>query len=111
MRSRVFIICRTQKFDTQSLEDYGERVFLLRVPVNTTNTAPLVRVLYDSLKDFQFDPMMDYVAVAGPHVHSMLLSALVAKVWGRMRLLVFSPHEGNYEETVLDLEEFDKIRV
>lgn len=105
--SNVFFLQDSSRFDTEAARSYGQRIFLfganLRTPLNPSG---LVEDYIQSLREHDFNPDEDYVALTGPVVQLAIFVGVLLRIYDTpIRFLIFDARRGQYEERVLNLTE------
>lgn len=103
--SRVFFLLKSDRFQTEEAEKFGERVFLfqnsLRSPLNPND---LILDCMDLLEENNFKLDEDYIAITGPVIQlSMFFAACLSK-YGIVQALIFDARTERYHERTINAE-------
>ena len=96
-KARVFFVGRSDRFQTNAAEEFGERTFL-RITTNPLETADFMREVVAELERERFNPDEDFVAMTGPALDLALFVGTIFGLWGDMNLkiLVFEARRDRY---------------
>ena len=103
--SRVFFVASSERFDTSTADQFGDKIDLLvsEREISPFATEKLLGTLSDRLEEQSFDPAVDYVAVTGPAALVALFLAVIAWKYPKARTLMFNAKEQKYLARSLDM--------
>lgn len=100
MRPRCFLI-EPVKLDIRDARTYGEIVLLFnendRRP-SIFSTESFLKAVQRRLEEENYDPLIDYILIAGPMVTVVVTAAEMAAAYGRIKVLMFNSNENQYIE-------------
>jgi hypothetical protein len=96
---RVFLVSRSERFNTQAAERFGMRTFL-DVSSSVFAVDKFIDEIYDKMVHERYQPGVDYIALTGPNLEVALLCATVFGAWPdrEQKLLLFDARSGYYTE-------------
>ena len=100
MKNRVFILAPDSRFNTESLERYGTRIYIYpRGFSNPFDVDSLALHIREALCDFNCE--VDYLALTGHAAGLAVFTAVTFKLFPRLRLLMFDARTSAYRLRVL----------
>lgn len=105
MTSRVFVIEPTRPDFLQGLQEYGEVVFIFQGSRASLFSDDFQTQLIASLREHNFDPDEDFVAVTGKQVPLFIFAAAVVANYGEVDALMFSSSERRYIQRTIGVVE------
>lgn len=97
-RERVFIVVRNSRFDVTPAEEFGRVEYVF----DDDSVSPFSQSVTDDiarrLRDANFDPERDYIALTGPTIMVSLLVGVAMSSWPSIRTLLFDARKEGYRE-------------
>lgn len=96
--SRVLIVQdQSDRFDISGAHRFGEVEFLLDPDISPFNTDRVAMQIAKRLRELDYDPDRDFIALTGPALMLALFMGIVMSAYTEPRILLFDAKARKYE--------------
>lgn len=99
MSAKVFLAEENRRYDLANAGDYGEIVYLTKRPVSPFNATEASRSYAQILREFEFNPEIDFICMTGNVTSMAILTATIAGTHEFFRMLMYDASKSRYVET------------
>jgi len=96
--SRVFFVPSNSKFDVTPAEEFGRIVVLEGLRPSPFNTDECLVSAAEQLRNYNYDPVSDFIAFTGPSILVAFVFALAFASNRSVKVLLFDARENGYVE-------------